>query len=336
MIDEKIDFVITYLDGSDPEWVKERNAYKALQIKGTEHENGDSRYRNMDNFHLLLRSIEKFAPWVNKIHIVTWGHVPEWLNVEHPKINIVNHKDFIPEKYLPTFNSNAIEFSFDKIPGISEQFVNFNDDMFLNSPTSPKDFFEKGLPRIQIMHAPFMPSDSLFSNNILALNKIVDAKYLINKKMFSLKNGLFAALSNIYILPMLKFYGKFLGFREDHLPAPHTKTIYQEVQKKLPEYFEFVGKSKFRNSQDIKSISHWLMLDYARATNQFVPMNSFNFGKLVNLGNDTNFRELFRSRYKILCLEDGDFVSEKDFKVIIKKMNSELTKKFPTKSEFER
>ncbi|BDM75171.1 glycosyl transferase [Lactococcus garvieae] len=333
---DKIDFVITYLDGADPEWMRERNSYRASQEKGTAHENGESRYRNMNNFHFLLRSMEKFAPWVNKIHIVTWGHVPEWLNTEHPKINVVKHEEFIPKEYLPTFNSNAIEFHFDRIPGISETFVNFNDDMFLNSLTKPEDFFVNGLPSLQLMHAPFMPSDALFSNNILALNKVVDSKHLISKKMFSLKNGLFAFLSNIYILPMLKFYGKFLGFREDHLPAPMTKTQYKELREKLPEYFEFVGQSKFRNSQDIKSISDWLMLDYARATNQFSPMNSFKFGSLVNLGTDINFEQLFKSNYKILCLEDGDFVAEEDFEGIVEKMNTAFAQKFPNKSGFEK
>ncbi|MFC4653056.1 glycosyl transferase [Lactococcus nasutitermitis] len=334
-MDNKIDFVITYLDGADPDWEKERDFYRNNQQKGTAHENGNSRYRNMDNFQFLLRSIERFAPWVNKIHIVTWGHVPKWLNVNHPKINVVNHKEFIPEAYLPTFNSNAIEFSFDKIPGISECFVNFNDDMFLNAPTLPTDFFVNGKPCLQMMHAPFMPSDALFSNNILALNKAVDTKYLINKKMFSLKNGVFAFLANVYMLPMLKFYGHFLGFREDHLPAPLTKTLYKELRTKLPDYFEFVGQSKFRNSQDIKSISDWVMLDYARATAEFIPMNSFKFGKLVNLDKEIDFDALFKSKYKILCLEDGDWVPENEFDEVVNKMNSAFEKKFLDKSEFE-
>ena len=68
---DKIDFVITYLDGADPEWIKERNYYRE-KIQGVvTQENGDSRYRNMDNFHFLLRSIDKFTPWENKINIVT-------------------------------------------------------------------------------------------------------------------------------------------------------------------------------------------------------------------------------------------------------------------------
>jgi len=44
---------------------------------------------------------------------------------------IVNHKDFIPEEYLPIFNSNAIELNMHKIKELSENFVYFNDDMFV-------------------------------------------------------------------------------------------------------------------------------------------------------------------------------------------------------------
>ncbi|EKF52582.1 glycosyl transferase [Lactococcus garvieae] len=333
---EKIDFVITYLDGEDPKWLAERDFHRNAQQKGTSHENGNSRYRSMGNFHLLLRSIEKFAPWVNKIHIVTWGHIPEWLNTEHPKINVVNHRDFIPEDCLPTFNSNAIEFSFDKIPGIADYFVYVNDDVFFNVPTEPTDFFVDGKPKLQLMHAPFMPTMLLFANNTLALNQIVDKKHLLSKKMLSVKNGIFAALSNLYMLPLLKFYGHFLGFREDHLTMPLTKASYKVIKEKLPDHVDFVSHSKFRNTQDGRGISVWMMMDYARATNEFVPMNSFKFGRLVNLGTDVDFKKLFHSKYKILCLEDGDFVSEEDFPGIVAKMNAELERKFPVKSGFEK
>ncbi|WP_213495806.1 stealth family protein [Lactococcus formosensis] len=333
---DKIDFVITYLDGADPEWIKERNYYREKTQGITSHENSDSRYRNMDNFHYLLRSIEKFAPWVNKIHIVTWGHIPECLNENHPKINVVKHSDFIPKEYLPTFNSNVLDLNLDRIPGLTEQFVYINDDVFFNSPTQPTDFFENGLPKLQLMHAPFMPTDAIFSNNTLALNKVVDATSLFTKKMLSMKNGVFAALSNLYLLPILKYYGKFIGFREDHLSMPLTKSSYKAVREKLPEYFDYVGRSKFRNSLNIQAVNVWLMMDYARATNEFVPMNSFKFGRLVNLGTDVDFKKLFQSKYKILCLEDGDFVSEEDFPSIVQKMNAELEGQLPVKSSFEK
>ena len=79
---------------------------------------------------------------MRKVHFVTWGHIPQWLNTKHPKLNIVCHEDFIPQKFLPTFNSHTIEWNFHRIPGLTEQFVYFNDDMFLLKPVYMEDFFK--------------------------------------------------------------------------------------------------------------------------------------------------------------------------------------------------
>lgn len=93
-----------------------------------------------------FRGVEKFAPWVNKIFFVTYGHMPKWLNIDHPKLVVVKHEDFIPSQYLPTFNSQLIEFNFCYIKDLSERFVYFNDDMFLLNDVSPERFFKDGLP----------------------------------------------------------------------------------------------------------------------------------------------------------------------------------------------
>ena len=85
------------------------------------------RYRDWEILKYLFRSIENFAPWVNNVYFVTCGHLPAWLNTECPKLQIVSHKDFIPEKYLPTFNSHSIEWNFHRIKNLSEHFVYFND-----------------------------------------------------------------------------------------------------------------------------------------------------------------------------------------------------------------
>src|SRR5699024_11566777 len=89
------------------------------------------RFIDWDNLQYWFRGVEKYAPWVNKVHFVTWGHVPNWLKVDHPKINVVKHVDFLKEENLPTFNSRAIEINLHRIEGLAEQFVYFNDDMFL-------------------------------------------------------------------------------------------------------------------------------------------------------------------------------------------------------------
>ena len=91
-----------------------------------------------------FRGIEKNAPWVHNIYFVTWGHLPAWLNTAHPKLHIIKHTDFIPPQYLPTYNSPTIELNLHRIPGLSENFVYFNDDGFLIRPVTPQHFFKSG------------------------------------------------------------------------------------------------------------------------------------------------------------------------------------------------
>ena len=117
-----IDFVILWVDGNDPKWQSEKATYDS---NINDDSNSASRYRDWGLLPYWFRGVEKFTPWVNKIHFVTWGHVPEFLNLNNPKLNIVNHKDFIPEEYLPTFSSHAIELNIHRIPGLSEKFIYF-------------------------------------------------------------------------------------------------------------------------------------------------------------------------------------------------------------------
>ena len=78
---------------------------------------------------------------------MTWGHLPEWLDTTNPKLHIVNHKDYIPEEFLPTFNANTIELNLHRIEGLADQFVYFNDDMFVTNYVKPAEFFKNGIPR---------------------------------------------------------------------------------------------------------------------------------------------------------------------------------------------
>ena len=135
----EIDFVITWVDGNDPAWKRQRNlaAQASEQIQKTD--NRKERYRDWDNLQYWFRGVEQFAPWVRKVHFVTWGHIPDWLNIAHPKLNIVRHDEFIPKDFLPTFNSHTIEWNFHRIQGLSDNFVYFNDDMLLLNTVKPTD-----------------------------------------------------------------------------------------------------------------------------------------------------------------------------------------------------
>ena len=86
---DMIDFVITWVDDTDPVWLFDRGRYCGIPAVS-----GDCRFRDWGLLQYWFRGVEKFAPWVNKVHFVTYGHLPEWLNTDHPKINIVKHADY--------------------------------------------------------------------------------------------------------------------------------------------------------------------------------------------------------------------------------------------------
>ena len=172
-MEEKIDFVILWVDGNDEKWQAEKNKYlqDGLSSKAT----SSNRFRDWDILKYWFRSVEKFAPWVNNIYFVTYGHLPKFLNVNHPKIKIVNHKDYIPNEYLPTFNSSAIEIGINNIPNLEEKFVFFNDDMFILDKVEPSVFFKNKLPCDQYVENVITPSEDVFSkllfNNVAIINK---------------------------------------------------------------------------------------------------------------------------------------------------------------------
>ena len=137
-----IDIVIPWVDGSDPVWQADHAKYRASKSA----DNHPARYREWGLFRYWFRGIEQNAPWVRKVHLLTYGHLPAWLEPDHPKLHIVNHRDFIPEEYLPTFSSHTIELNMHRIPDLAEHFLYFNDDVYLMKPSRPEDFFRDGLP----------------------------------------------------------------------------------------------------------------------------------------------------------------------------------------------
>ncbi|MBQ1619198.1 MAG: hypothetical protein II095_06690 [Bacteroidales bacterium] len=128
-----VDAVVTYVDGSDPQWLKE---YAAAVGESLE----PKRFRDWGLLRYLLRGISTYMPFVENVYLVVSGEgqVPSWLSSE---VKVVYHRDIIPEEFLPVFNSCAIEMFLHRIPGLAERFVYFNDDVIPLMPCSEEDFF---------------------------------------------------------------------------------------------------------------------------------------------------------------------------------------------------
>ena len=139
-----IDVVYTWVDGNDEEWnaARERRlADVSDATMRTRASSGQARFVDRGELRYSMRSVHLLAPWVRRIHLVTAGQVPPWLDVDDPMINLVDHRDLLPADALPTFNSHAIESVAAPDPGLSEHFLYFNDDFFLGRPTRPERFF---------------------------------------------------------------------------------------------------------------------------------------------------------------------------------------------------
>ena len=268
MIDYPIDIVIPWVDGDDPAWRAERARYTA----DSNSDNSEARYREWDLFRYWFRGIETYAPWVRTIHLVTWGHLPPWLNTEHPKLHIVNHRDFIPREYLPTFSSHAIELNMHRIPGLSEHFLYFNDDVYMTRISSPDDFFSGDLPRDTAVFGivkntdieNFMPYIML---NMLALiNMNFSKRKMLRRdfaKWFSPKNGK-GVLNNLYLLP----WGSFTGFRNYHTCIAYRKQTLSEVWEKFPDILDQTCNRRFRSREDV---NQYLFRYWQLVNGQFQP-----------------------------------------------------------------
>lgn len=175
---EKIDLVYLWVDGSDPEWQQQKQ--QALAASGREYSKqalAKGRFVQTDELKYSLRSVEKYAPWIDRVFILTADQKPEWLNVEHPKVRLISHRDFIKSDYLPTFNSSAIEMCIADIEELGERFLLANDDMFFLKAVEPSFFYNReGLPIARMSPNKVKVSD-LYSNKVLRAQRLVAEKY---------------------------------------------------------------------------------------------------------------------------------------------------------------
>ena len=331
-----IDFVILWVDGGDEKWLAEKNRYSQ---KKADYSSDVNRFRDFDNLQYWFRAVEKFAPWVNNIYFITWGHLPKWLNVNAPKLRIINHRDYMPEEYLPTFNSNAIELNLHRIPELSEHFVLFNDDMFLLDYVEPEDFFIDGMPRDQMIESVIQVSSKRYRiahthvNNMEIINEHFNKREMVKKHFTKMINPLYGkyTIKSLLLLP----FRQYVGFRAHHLPQPHLKSTFETVWEAEFDALDATCRNKFRGLNDV---SHWLMKNWNMCSNRFVPQSA-KIGAVFNVAEDNSrtVDYIVRQKGKMVCVNDVVMIQGQDidFERAKEEIKCAFEKILPEKSSFE-
>ena len=164
-----MDYVLPYVDNRDPVWRAQYEArFGSLDMD-------ESRFRCFDTLKYAFRGVSVNMPFIDRIVLIvsTESQVPAWVNRDN--VRIVEHKDFIPAEYLPTFSSSAIESFLWRLDGLSERFIYGNDDFFALKQLSEDDFWDGDLPRLTFYESDYHFRNSFRRNCRNGMDMVADA-----------------------------------------------------------------------------------------------------------------------------------------------------------------
>ncbi len=280
-----VDVVFTWVDGSDPVWddARERRLAEVTGTARTREASGRARFLDRGELRYAFRSLHLFAPWVRRIHLVTAGQVPDWLDTDHPMINLVDHRDILPADALPTFNSHAIETALHRIEGLAEHFVYFNDDFLLGRPVRPETFF-----------SPAGLSAVTFSQQTIGLTDTDGAAPFLK-----------AAWNNRTLLH--DAFGAVTTSNLAHVPYPHRVSVLEELHDRFEAPLAATARSPFRSETDVSTLSS-LAQHYALLTGTAYVRPEGPAGlAYVNLSNadlEWQLKRLMERDQDFICLAD--------------------------------
>ncbi len=327
-----IDIVYLWINSRDEKFrkLKDKCLRDAGKITGKYVDDvKDQIFRDNDELKYSLRSVEKNAPWINHIYIITgFGQVPDWLNTDNPRITVVSQESILPEDASPVFNSCAIEACLANIPNLSEHFLLANDDMFFNAPTSPDYFFDKkGKAKFRAIYRK--------NGHIVRDNNSVYLLHLLNAAK---------AIEDAFGVRMY-------DYKASHGIDPYIKSSMEESYKNpvLRKYIDATRYNRFRDEKDMHRLM-FNLYDIVHNRAKIVRTHARHVGHnvildfLYNLIHYKSVRDsafyctdAFESKAKschskIMCINDSWRNSDENFK-----HNKEFfDTKFPDKSEFEK
>lgn len=328
---KKIDFVVTWVDGADHEWCRKRKLYEKEHGNCDDKKIMSSRYRDWGFLRYLFRGIEVYAPWVHRVYLVTDGQKPQWLDETYDKISVIDHREFIPKEYLPTFNSHTIELNLYRIPGLSEQFVYFNDDVLLVNNCRPEDFFMNGKPVDEASLNGINGRDNQFAeiqfHNMALMNRhytIKDCKKNLGKWL-RLSYG-----RNVIRTLLLLPFQRLQGIYNAHGPMCILKETCEKLWERDGDLLDATCKCRFREGENV---SAYVFRFEQLLSGNFYPRKSQNYYCTVEMSVEEIEKKA--RKYKTICINDTEmeeavFLSQKE------QMETMLNRIFSIRSSFEK
>jgi hypothetical protein len=321
--------VYLWCDGSDKRFIADKEKYIKQEIKSLYAE-AISEVRFFDNEELKysLRSLEKNAPWINHVYIVTDRQCPKWLNSEYDKVTVIDHSQILPIENIPTFASLAIEYRMHLIPGLSEKFLYGNDDMFFGQEVTPGFFFCEGLPVVRVSKYPpikkiksLLQFEAEFSKESPWMQTNLNTWKVLNEKYKK---------QEFYIL--------------HHNIDSYTKAQFTAVTKKYAKELCSTLHSRFRHENHVaRSLVGLEAVYQGKGILHIVPkMNllqkhlwfksTFDCESYTGSEDRKTLRQIKRFKPSLFCINAGEKV-DLDFKIRVRDFMEEL---FPVPSKFEK
>ncbi len=293
-----MDIVITYVDGNDPVWKQDYEKYTNVPVM-------QKRFRDWGTLRFLLRGIEVNMPFIRNVYLVVShpSQVPEW--VDTGNLKIVLHKDIIPEEFLPTFNCNPIEMHLHRIPGLDEEYLYFNDDMYPVDKCVPEDFFRDGKAVIGYYR-------HMFASNMY--KKICRNSDLLARRIAGAKPSCFF-------------------MRPQHICSPMYRSMCEEVYSKAEEEVRRTSASRTRTEENL---NQYLFLNYQYLKDRLIPEKVSNKHISVAMTSVSGlWTAIMEPRGKMLCINDVH-LSEERYQELRTIILEAFERKFPMKSRFEK
>lgn len=307
-----IDLVYLWVNGNDPKWRAKRDAYIGKPTQS--QTNCEGRYAENGELKYSLRSVEKYAPWIRRIFIVTDNQTPEWLDTDNPKIRIVDHTEIMPKECLPCFNSAVIELFLDKIPGLSEHFLYANDDMYFNRPVFPETFFaHDGKPYVFLIRKHFRKLALFYREKVLGKT--------LNPHLQTINNA-----SKL----VERHYGKYYSGKPHHNIDVYLKSTVTLTNEVFKEEFRKMWEHHERSREDIeRCVYSYAALAEKRAHLQYTT-NTFSFR--IEIAEREQYKRFEQCQPQLFCTNDSERASNADRLFAAEYIN----KLFPEKSEYEK